>query len=82
MEYLTELNDIFRNTINYKSINNDKIRVRDYKNGISLQHAIYYSFLYSKLGATKEAVVSKINSTNNTSFTRQAFDSKNNMNPS
>ena len=77
MEYLKELNNIFRNTINYKSFNNDKIRVRDYKNGISLQHAIYYSFMYSKLGATKYTAVSQINSTNGTSFTRQAFDSKN-----
>ena len=73
MEHLPELNNLFKSIISYDTINKDGICVRNYKNGISLQHALYYNFLYSKLGA----VASKINSANCTTFTRQAFDSKN-----
>ena len=50
MKYLTELNNIFGNIINYNTNNKDKIYVQNYKNGISLQHAFLYIFLYSKLG--------------------------------
>ena len=49
MKYLTELNNIFGNII-YDSINKDKIYVRNYKNGIFLQYAFLYNFLYSKSG--------------------------------
>ena len=50
MKYLTELNNICGKIINYNSIDKDKIYVRNYKNGISLQHAFLYNILYSKSG--------------------------------
>lgn len=76
------LNSIFADECNYKKINkSSKIKLRSNKDGISLNDIFYYRFLYSKKDTKKQQIVSDINHKNNTSFTRQSFDGKENNVP-
>jgi hypothetical protein len=55
--------------------------MRNKLNGISLSNLFYYKFLYSKLHITKDEVVSDINSIKHETFSRQAFNAKENNIP-
>lgn len=82
MNLVEPLNSIFKSTCCYDTINRDKkIRVRNIKNGVTLFDAIYYRFLYTNKDTTKDFITSKINEANNTMFSRQAFNSKENNIP-
>jgi len=83
IEKLLMLNDVFKEICNYKFINSlsDK-NLRNIKNGISLNDALFYKFLYAKHDITKDAVSDYINeynknhNINNTKFTTKAYESK------
>ena len=78
----TDLIDIFQGECNYKRINEiSNLQMRNHVDGVQLHDAIYYRFLYSKKDTTKENIVSSINNYNCTSFSRQAFDNKENNIP-
>jgi len=82
MDKVCDINKIFTDMCNYTSINNlNETQLRNKKNGIHLSDAIYYKFLYAKLNTTKLSIVSQINNINNTSFTKQSFESKENNIP-
>lgn len=72
--------DTFKSVINYETVNSlsKHIKLRQSKNGITLTDVISYRFLYTDSNdrMTKQAITCKLNSINNTSFTRQAYDSK------
>jgi hypothetical protein len=48
------------------------------KHGIKLHDAIYYKFKYTEINSTKTSITSHINYINNTTFTTQSYDSKEN----
>lgn len=82
MDKVCDINKIFIDMCNYISINNlNETQLRNKKNGIQIFDAIYYKFLYAKLDTTKLSIVSKINNINNTSFTKQSYESKENNIP-
>lgn len=71
------LNNLFNDMCDYDYINKmNSIRMRNHKNGIQLNDAIKYRFLYSKKDMTKEGATSLINYKKNSKFTRQAIESK------
>jgi hypothetical protein len=77
MVLLDDINNIFLNNLDYNNINShSSVKLRNIKNGISVSDAILYGFLYSKIDTTKNSVSAHIGSSNNSSFSRQAFDSK------
>jgi hypothetical protein len=79
---ISELVKIFSDECTYKEINKlSTSKMRNRKNGIQLSDLFLYKFLYSKKDMTKERIVSFINNKNNTHFTRQAFESKENNIP-
>ena len=77
-----EILDIFQSECNYVNINkNSKVKLRNRTDGIQLKDLFYYRFMYSKKDTTKESIISQINFNNNTNFTRQAYESKENNIP-
>jgi len=79
---IKKLTDIFNSECNYQKINTiGNVKMRNVYNGIQLSDLLYYRFLYSKKETTKEQNTSYINSLNNTQFTRQAYDAKENNIP-
>ncbi|MEK7615540.1 MAG: transposase, partial [Patescibacteria group bacterium] len=76
---LSELNKIFIKHSNYKFVNfiND-IKLRNNKDGLRLEDALIYRFMYSDPNSTKESITSHINYVYETTFDRQTFDSKEN----
>lgn len=79
---IKELLDTFNTECTYKSINKyNPIKLRNIKNGITLTDAIYYRFAYSNIQTTKDLVASDINMINKTSFSRQAYEAKDNNIP-
>ena len=76
------LNNIFKEECSYAKINETStVKLRNHKNGIQIQDLFLYRFLYSKKDMTKERICSIINDRNDTHFTRQAFDNKENNVP-
>lgn len=72
-----KLVEIFQNEFNYNKINKiRKTNMRNILKGIQLNDAIYYRFLYTKKDTTEESIVSHMNFLKNTTFTRQAYTSK------
>lgn len=79
---MLELVNIFKNECTYKKINDvSTSKMRNYTNRLQLMDIFLYKFLYSKKDMTKDRAVSIINNKNGTSFTRQAFESKENNIP-
>lgn len=82
MDIINRVSNVFKTHCNYKTINAlSSVKMRCKSEGIRLKDCILYRLLYSQIGTTKEGVVSRINHLNNTSFTRQAFDCKENNIP-
>ena len=76
------VNNIFSKYINYKYINSiSKTKVRNCVNGIELQHAMLYKFMYTNINSTKDLITSQINISTDKEFTRQAYDNKENNIP-
>ena len=82
MKAIKALGKMFTNNCTYKTINklSDK-KLRNIENGITLQDALYYRFLYTKINTTKQENTSNINMLNDTNYTRQSFESKENNIP-
>lgn len=79
---LSKLSNIFTEYCDYKNINNiSSVKLRNHKNGIQPVDAMMYRLMYSNINVTKEEVTSKINDINKTSFTRQAYENKENNIP-
>ena len=79
---LNGLVNIMNSACTYKTINElSGKNLRNRSNGIKLIDAIYYRFLYSEKNTTKQQIVSKINVLNNTCFSRQSYESKENNIP-
>jgi hypothetical protein len=77
MNYINELNITFKKYINYKTINNyNSIQMRNMPNGIQLVDTFLYCFKYAQLNATKEGIVSQLNTSSDKNFTRHAYDTK------
>ena len=74
MNIIKDIVNIFKTNCNYGKINefSDK-QLRNKTNGISINDAIYYRFMYSEKSTTKQQIVSKINYMNNTSFCQAIF---------
>jgi len=82
MDIINHVSNVFSNYCNYKTINElSPVKMRNKSDGIQIKDGVLYRFLYSRIGSTKEDVVSDINDLNDTSFTRQAFDRKENNIP-
>lgn len=82
MHIMKGLVDIINSTCTYESINNlSGVNLRKRVDGINLIDAIYYRFLYAEKNSTKQQIVSKINEANNTVFSRQSYESKENNIP-
>ena len=79
---ILDLNNIIGDNINYENVNKyGSKKLRNINDGLSLNDAIYYKFLYAKKGSTKNEIVSSINFNNadrcnKDSLTRRAFESK------
>jgi hypothetical protein len=74
-----EIQNIFNNNCTYEKVNSlNTVKMRNMENGITIKDAILYRLLYSKINTTKEEIVSIINDITNKSFTRHAFDNKEN----
>jgi hypothetical protein len=77
------LNNIIKEIINYKFINNltnDK-KLRKREDGISIEDAVLYKLLYANIDTTKDSIAGKLNyinigNKNNNCFTRQSYESK------
>jgi hypothetical protein len=80
-DFIMELNNVFRYICSYNNINKDKKNIRNFKNGIKLCDAIFYKFLYTDKYTTKDSITSKINLANNNTFSRQAYNNKENNIP-
>jgi len=79
MNNIINFSDIFKNNINYSTINSySDTKLRNNKNGVSLYDAIYYRFKYAEKNATKQQIISDINLINETSFSRQSYEFKEN----
>lgn len=79
---ITDIINIFKSECNYNKINKIGIKkLRNKENGIKLIDAIYYRFCYTDKSSTKESVTSNINMNNETNFTRQGYDEKENNIP-
>jgi hypothetical protein len=77
MECINKIVDIFAKECNYKKVNDiSDVKLRNKKNGIKLQDAIYYRFKYAEKNVTKQEITSSINLLNNTSFARNNIDGK------
>jgi hypothetical protein len=79
MDEINGIINIFKNNCNYNKINEiNEVKLRNKKDGIAITDAILYKFIYSDKNKTKQEVVSKINYLNDTKFTRQAYEGKEN----
>lgn len=82
MDTVSGLVKIINSSCNYKTINAfSGVNLRNRQKGLNIMDVIYYRFLYSDKNTTKQQIVSKINEFNNTSFSRQAYESKENNIP-
>lgn len=82
MKTIKKIIKAFQSECNYRRINDiSTVKMRNNCKGIKLFDVLYYKFLYSKKNVTKEQIVSIINNINNTTFTRQAFEYKENNIP-
>lgn len=73
------INEIFLSTCNLAYINEtNDVKLRNIKNGISIQDAILYRFKYAQIDSTKDEIVSTINYNNKTNFVRSSYESKEN----
>ena len=82
-QYILRLNDIIRDICNYDTINKiGKKQLRNIKDGVSLNDAIMFKFMYAQPNATKENITAfinnynKTNSINQNKFDRKAYESK------
>lgn len=76
------LNDLFKDMCSYNYINKmNSVKMRNHKDGIQLNDAVKYRFLYSKKDMTKERAISLINYKKNSDFKRQSIESKENNIP-
>ena len=82
MENIKKINNIINKICTYDFINSltDK-HLRNKKDGIQLDDAIYCKFKYAQLNETHESVTSHINYINDTHFTRQNYIKKENNIP-
>ena len=83
MSHYTVLNNIFRSSCSYDTINRlSDVQLRHIENGLSIQEAIWYKFKYTDITTTKDSIVYYINNynrekkNNNQNFTRRTFESK------
>jgi len=76
---IKNLNKIFSKYTDYKFINkiNNK-KLRNMKNGLSLEDVIFYELSYCNQDSTRESIIAKINMNKKTTFTRHSFESKSN----
>lgn len=82
---LCKLNDLINELFDYKVINSiNTKKLRNIEKGITINDILLYKFMYTELDSTKESIVSSINyfnlinKNNNNTFTRKAFESKEN----
>ena len=72
---MLNIQQILSKAIRYETVNKlMDIKLR--RKGIILGDAFYYRLAYSKINVTKESVLSFINYTNKTNYSRQGFDCK------
>lgn len=77
MDIIQDIQNIFKNNCTYKKIKEEcGIQLRNKKDGIALNDALLYRFLYTDIATTKQNIVSFLNDANKTTFTRQAYNSK------
>jgi len=81
MDQILKINEIFTKYCSYEFINKYNTNMRNIPNGIQLTDAFYYKFAYSQLHTTKDGITSDINYRNGTSFTRKAYETKENNIP-
>lgn len=85
---ILKLNNIITHICNYETINKlSNTKMRNIKNGITLNDALLYKFMYAQQEITKESAVAYINNynkendLNKNNFNRKAFESKENNIP-
>ena len=81
--HILKLNDIITNICNYDTINKlSQKKLRNIPNGISLNDALMYKFMYAQINTTKESICAyinnynKTNNINNNTFDRKSYESK------
>lgn len=74
---INNINNILKTSTTYTFVNSFScVQMRKHKNGISINNALLYDFLYTNPINTRSKVCSIINKINNTEFARQSYDSK------
>ena len=79
LNVVRKINEIFTSVCSYETINKlGNKKLRNIKNGISLNDAMFYRFQYTKKGYTKESIIGDINynKNDNKSFDRTSYHSK------
>jgi len=76
--FVKNMNDFFIKFNDTKKLNKLNSKLRNSKDGITNTRAMIYKFLYTKLNITKDKCVSNINEKYNTSYLRNAYESKEN----
>jgi len=70
--HILKLNDIITNICNYDTINKlSQKKLRNIPNGISLNDALMYKFMYAQINTTKESICAYINNYNKTNNINQ-----------
>jgi len=73
---MNAIQDIIKKHCNYKTINKDKVKMRNIKKGINLLSALTYRFMYTFLGTTQDSITSSLNNDSSASFSREAYYAK------
>ena len=74
MDIINNINRIFTNNCSYKIINQlSTKKLRNIKDGVKLDEAIYYRFKYTAKNTTKSSIVADINYNSENNNCRQAF---------
>jgi len=73
---MNAIQGIIKKHCNYKTINKDKVKMRNIKKGINLLSALTYRFMYTFLGTTQDSITSSLNNDNSASFSREAYYAK------
>lgn len=77
MNTINKINESFKKHTTYKFVNTfSKTKMRNMSNGITINDAILYKILYTDPKITHSTACDKIGHVNNTFFTRQSYDSK------